>query len=94
MSLGNVEAGTIVEKELTLKNFSDVPLKIKSVRSTSKIMRIGSVPKELQVGEAAVVVLTVVVPADAKSSINGYILFNAVGHSNNHLRLPVMVKVI
>ncbi len=92
-SCGTLAASAEISKELTLKNSSDIPLEIKSVRLTSPYMRVINMPQQLQPGEAVVATLVVTVPEQYGTVLNGYILIDAQGHSRNQLRIPVVARV-
>lgn len=93
LSLGKIEAGDKLVRSLILENKSDVAVQLKAVRSTSTFIRLDAVPTELQPGEKANVQLTVTAPAKAGTTINGYLLIDAQGHTRTQMRLPVVARV-
>jgi hypothetical protein len=93
LNLGAIEPGKALVGELTLDNHSDVPVQLKAVRSTSPHMRLNLVPEFLAPGATQVVNLTVTAPVSGTAVLNGYILIEALGHTRNQLRLPVVAKI-
>jgi len=93
LSLGAIQIGDQVVRTLILENKSDIPVQLNAVRSTSRHIRLDGVPAQLQPGEKISVQLTVTGPDSAGSTINGYILIDATGHTRTQMRLPVVARV-
>ncbi len=93
LRLGVIQVGEKLVRSLTLENKSDVPVQLKAVRSTSNFIRLDAVPTQLQPGEKVTVQLTVTGPAKAGTTINGYLLIDAQGHTRTQMRLPVVARV-
>jgi hypothetical protein len=93
LSLGAIQIGEKLVRSLTLENRSDVTVQLKALRSTSAAIRLDAVPKELQPGEKVAVQLKVTGPDKAGTTINGYLLIDAQGHTRTQMRLPIVARV-
>jgi len=89
IKLGVLEKGQTAQIPLTLSNLSDLPVTDVVVRCTSRLMTVEALPQRLEPGETVPLNLTVNVPDQPQSRVNGYLLFSGRGHVLNQLRIPV-----
>lgn len=94
LSIGAIAAGKGIERTVTFTNLSDVIVKIKGVRSTSRHISLVNVPDTLQPNQQAVVTVKIQPPTTGKAVLNGYLLIDAHGHARNQLKVPVLAKVV
>ena len=89
ITLGEIEKAQTMQVPLTLVNLSDRPLTDVVVRCTSRRMTVDGLPQRLEPGETVDLTLTVHVPDQPQSRVNGYLLLSGRGHVLNQLRIPV-----
>jgi len=83
-----------VIRNLSLTNHSDLPIQIKSIRSTSHYIVPEKVPTILEPGETTTITLTIHPQQSQVVVLNSYILVDAQGHTRNQIRVPITTKIV
>ena len=92
ISIKNTYIHKNIAQKLSLRNQSNVPIHIKSIRSTSHRIVLNKIPAVLEPKETVNIELTIQVPEPITEPVNGYILIKAQGHTHNKLRIPIVIK--